>query len=77
MFIQKMTALAMALMFLVASNVLRVEATPANRRNLWMSLLRCTHGIDCAKRDRLDALPEKIPPKLSTFLYGLIGGGIP
>ena len=30
MFIKKMTALAMALMFLVASNVMRVEAAPAN-----------------------------------------------
>lgn len=30
MFIKKMTALAMALMFLVASNVKRVEAAPAN-----------------------------------------------
>jgi len=30
MFIKKMTALVMALMFLVASNVMRVEAAPAN-----------------------------------------------
>ena len=30
MFIKKMTALALALMFLVASNVMRVEAAPAN-----------------------------------------------
>ena len=30
MFIKKMTALAMALMFLVVSNVMRVEAAPAN-----------------------------------------------
>ena len=30
MFIKKMTALAMALMFLVAANVMRVEAAPAN-----------------------------------------------
>lgn len=30
MFIKKMTALAMALMFLVVSNVVRVEAAPAN-----------------------------------------------
>ena len=30
MFIKKMTALAMALMFLVVSNALRVEAAPAN-----------------------------------------------
>lgn len=30
MFIKKMTALVMALMFLVAANVMRVEATPAN-----------------------------------------------
>jgi len=29
-FVKRMTALAMALMFLVASNVMRVEATPAN-----------------------------------------------
>jgi steroid delta-isomerase len=29
-FVKRMTALAMALMFLVASNVTRVEATPAN-----------------------------------------------
>ena len=29
-FVKRMTALAMALMFLVASNVTRVEAAPAN-----------------------------------------------
>jgi len=29
-FVKRMTALAMALMFLIASNVTRVEAAPAN-----------------------------------------------